>query len=67
MRSTRRRIPDGCQMNLFVQPTTGYEVTLPKAIVEDLVGTLAHLILEAAGVQRDASNEEAPDESEDHS
>ncbi len=67
MRSTRRRIPDGCQMNLFVEPTTGDEVTVPKAIVEDLVGTLAHLILESAGVRRGESSEEALDESEDHS
>lgn len=67
MRSTRRRIPDECQMNLFVQPTTGREVTLPKAIVEDLVETLAHLILEAADVRRSKGSEEALDESEDHS
>jgi len=32
-------------MDLFAQPTTGHEVTVPEAIVEDLVGTLAHLIL----------------------
>lgn len=63
----RRRTPDRCQMNLFVQPTTGHEVTVPEAIVEDLVRTLAQLILEAASMRRSESSGEVLDESEDHS
>jgi hypothetical protein len=61
-----RRTPDRWQMDLFAQETAEHQVTLPRAVVDDLVVALADLVLEATGVRRSAGSEEELDDSEDH-